>query len=468
MGLITDLPLELLFMITSNLEKWVSDINALSQTNRYFHRLLNDRIYNLVSGDISNVFDLHWEFKDSYYSNTLWEWPAKYGKVDCVRKLLQAGVPIEPDFPEDYHPFIIAAKHGQIDVILLFLDSGAIDPRFCDAAWPNSQHICEIALSEAVKKGYESIVRLLADRGTRLQFDSQPMCIEQPLIDAINYEQASILQFLLERGCDPIASDGRESPGVTRLTHTALAVAATHSPEFLKLILNTGVEPVFNSATGSDATLLQDVLDSNNLELVKLHFELGLDFKEPFNAAEDNFTSEHLDFDIFSAFARTSSSCPELGLLLLERIDVENVFRHEYLHSIGCLMEGAISCGQVDLVERLLVADWLFLTRRDTEQIQSWIALLSRGLQRAVKGGFIDIATLLLDHGANPDHEQASLSTVDHGSLSPILCAIRQGDIDMVTLLLDRQANPYSNEPDEPFFQRGPGKKGQSLNLCDF
>ncbi|KAJ5133985.1 ankyrin [Penicillium atrosanguineum] len=459
MDRITGLPLEILFMITSYLENWVSDINALSQTNRYFHRLLNDRIYSIVSGDISNVFDIHWDVKESCYSNTLWEWPSKHGKVDCVRKLLQAGVPINMEFPENYHPFIIAAKHGQIDVIRFFLDSGAIDPRPCDAKWPNSQHICEIALSEAVKEGYEPIVRLLADHGTRLQFDSQPLYIEQPLIDATKHGHTSILQFLLESGCDPVAGDGRRNPGATRQTHTALAVAATHSPECLKLMLKTGVEPGFKSTIGSDITFLQEALDSGNLELVKFHFALGLDFEEPFDAAADNFYSENIHSDIFSEFAETSLSHPELGMLLLERIDVESVFRHEYLVPIGCLMEGASSCGQVTLVERILVADWSFLTRRDTEQTQSWIALLSRGLKRAVKGGFVDIATLLLDHGANPDHEQAIVTTVDH--LSPILYAIRQGDSNMVTLLLDRQANPYSNEPNEPFLSAVQAKKAR-------
>lgn len=56
-------------------------------------------------------------------------------------------------YAREFHPILMAAGNGNMDVVRLILDSGQIDPRPCDDPWPNRQYFCKMVLLEASAKG---------------------------------------------------------------------------------------------------------------------------------------------------------------------------------------------------------------------------------------------------------------------------------------------------------------------------
>ena len=84
---------------------------------------------------------------------------AGLGRVAEARRLLEAAR------PEDRHRALaLAAQHGHLEVVRLLLDAGE-DP---DRYNPEGNHAHSTPLHQAVWSGHEAVVRLLVERGARL------------------------------------------------------------------------------------------------------------------------------------------------------------------------------------------------------------------------------------------------------------------------------------------------------------
>ena len=93
----------------------------------------------------------------------------------------------------------------------------------------------------------------------------------------------------------------------------------------------------------------------------------------------------------------------------------------------------AIQMGNINLVRALMTHANVYLgDRRELPP-----------LHMAVMGGFVEIATLLLDRGAN-------VRAIDPAGFPALHVAARQGDINMATALMDRGANVHTGAMSRP------------------
>lgn len=92
--MLTDLPTEILLVISQNLE-FEADLNALAQVNRAFYPIFNDLLYR----HLQQIVALH---ATEPFKGLLWA--ARNGNADSVRSLLNAGVPPDTTGAIDDHP----------------------------------------------------------------------------------------------------------------------------------------------------------------------------------------------------------------------------------------------------------------------------------------------------------------------------------------------------------------------------
>ncbi|KAJ5717414.1 ankyrin [Penicillium malachiteum] len=138
MASISDLPLELLLFI-ARISDYEYDLCALSQANRRLYFLLSPEVYRRLRET----------------SNPALEWSAINGKKDCVRRLLEAGVPPDMNPTAPLKPIVLASYYGHTDVAKSFINT----------------------LGAACIKGHEQVVRLLMKHGLEAQPSSIHMSI---------------------------------------------------------------------------------------------------------------------------------------------------------------------------------------------------------------------------------------------------------------------------------------------------
>ncbi len=111
---------------------------------------------------------------------------AGLGKLDDIARLLPAAT------PEDRHRALaLAAQHGQVEIVRLLLDAGEDPSRYN----PQGNHPHSTPLHQAVAGGHEDVVRLLVERGARLDMQDT---VHQgtPLGWAIHLRKSGIEQYL--------------------------------------------------------------------------------------------------------------------------------------------------------------------------------------------------------------------------------------------------------------------------------
>jgi ankyrin repeat protein len=84
---------------------------------------------------------------------------AGLGQLDEVRRHLPSASP-----PDRHRAFALAAQHGHVEVVRVLLDAGE-DPSRHN---PNGNHSHSTPLHQAVWAGHDRVVRLLVERGARL------------------------------------------------------------------------------------------------------------------------------------------------------------------------------------------------------------------------------------------------------------------------------------------------------------
>ncbi|KAL2795691.1 ankyrin repeat-containing domain protein [Aspergillus keveii] len=133
------------------------------------------------------------------------------GHYACVKRLLDAGVPLEVEDERPRTPLISALEHGHNDVALLLAQRGAgLNPVYSDR--------CYTPLIWAVRNGHVELVELLLETGADVHAGTQHARPGAPIIVAALHGQAGIVKLLLAHGADPAACNSRG--------YTALAIAA--------------------------------------------------------------------------------------------------------------------------------------------------------------------------------------------------------------------------------------------------
>jgi ankyrin repeat protein len=115
---------------------------------------------------------------------------AGLGRLDDVRRLLDGAT------PADRHRAVaLAAQHGHVDVLRVLLDAGEDPNRYN----PKGNHRHSTPLHQAVAAGKDAVVRLLVERGARLDI-RDTICDGTPLGWADYCGQPEIAAYLRTRG----------------------------------------------------------------------------------------------------------------------------------------------------------------------------------------------------------------------------------------------------------------------------
>lgn len=123
---------------------------------------------------------------------------AGLGRVADVSRLLAAAD------PESRHRALaLAAQHGHVDAVCLLLDAGEDPSRYN----PEGNHSHSTPLHQAVVAGHEPVVRLLVERGARLDI-KDTIYQGTPLGWAIYAGKTEIEKYLRAKGAT-VAEDGR-------------------------------------------------------------------------------------------------------------------------------------------------------------------------------------------------------------------------------------------------------------------
>jgi ankyrin repeat protein len=205
----SNLPVELLLKIAEEHCTSARDLNALAQTCRGFHGLVNPVVYR------HNVSE---EGGDAVL------WACEHGRIDTLEHLREQGARfdlefgVEVDVGSDAHracfaPIHVAAKHGHVEVLAWLLDHGAKLDAF-------SRDYCDCQLTP---KRYTHPERRQASRPYAPLWSA--------LHTAVCHDHTDAAIFLIERGASLMVSERREenvqrglpaAPNVT-VTHTAAA-----------------------------------------------------------------------------------------------------------------------------------------------------------------------------------------------------------------------------------------------------
>jgi len=121
------------------------------------------------------------------------------GLVDDARRLLG-----QADVETRHRALALAAQHGHVDIVSLLLDTG-VDPNRYN---PEGTYAHSTPLHQAALAGHEAVVRLLVERGARLDI-KDTVWQGTPLEWAVHGGQAQVAEYLRAHGL----RGGLELPG---------------------------------------------------------------------------------------------------------------------------------------------------------------------------------------------------------------------------------------------------------------
>ncbi|KAL4879893.1 ankyrin repeat-containing domain protein [Aspergillus karnatakaensis] len=395
------------------------------------------------------------------------------GNMELVRLLLNHGAnPMETGGPQE-SPLIAAAGAGHEPIVRLLLDNGV------------ESHAD--ALAYAAGNGYVSIAGLLLQHGAQVNSPGKAFneTYKTPLLWAACHDHTDIIRMLLSHGADASSVDlsakdgGRtafsfsaqagnttamellfnnggnvDSPDNLGRTPLMYAAAGGHT-EAVSMLIRLGadpnacgycVTPLSNAAAIGNTTLMRILCDSGadpNLQscgisplrraavcgsvaAIKLLLELGANLDENFMYQESPFAL---------ALLGGHEACSEI---FLERNANSEM-------ALDCAVLGGLK----GIVEKLL-------KRRADPNIPL------PALASAASSGRLDLAQLLLEHGADPnlaDPDKDRILGRYHSPKGvkpvPILVAASKGHLDIVELLLEQGVNPDSEATGHIFNMSG-------------
>ncbi|CAI7654589.1 unnamed protein product [Penicillium bialowiezense] len=411
-------PIELITHIATFLE-YDSDLNSFARTSKFLHRLLNDYLYR------HNVL---------YFGSSALEWAALNGAAATARKALAAGALPSTCVDEEWQPMAVAAIHGHEQVVKVFLDLG-LDP--CrEQGWR--------PLTEEFQN------QELHDEEGNLNGDYK--ADSDPLSLAIAYGSESVVQLLITHG----ATKNWNSQNEIAAMH--LAVTGGYLA-VVKLLAELFPERIHEATDSHERSLLSVAMYNNELEIVRFLASLGADLNAECTKkiVPLGWAARFGDYEAINFFV-DNGACPDpmMGYdatlwPLRWAAERENYDAVDYLLS-KIDVKAKISKGGEDVNILLFVAALrglesllreILASGCDANSFCDWgYANLSAeprsALSAAAQTGRVDIATILLEHGANlygyePLDEYANYDP----EYQPLFSACRGGHIEVVKLLLD-------------------------------
>ncbi len=330
------------------------------------------------------------------------------GRVDEVRRLLEAGADPHARSFTGETPLHLAALAGRTDIVRLLLDRGA-DPR-ADSSRGTPLH-------RAAEGGAAEVVELLPEAGASVQ--ALAIGDETPLHTAARMGQAEAARLLLEHGADPNAGNaGGNTPlhlaaefrspatAAVLLEHGAAVNArnrAGETPllrvrdeETARLLLAYGADPTLCSAQGD--TPLHQAARAGLLEPARVLIERGAKVNQ-----KDDYGQTPLHCAAENACG--AESCRLAALLLEHGADVNA--RATYRDPGRTALECAVLGGQTELV-RLLLEHGADAAESEPKR-DSLLLMAVLGEAGDPAPGSPELVRLLLEHGARVNPAESGI-----------------------------------------------------------
>ncbi|KAL4985922.1 ankyrin repeat-containing domain protein [Aspergillus falconensis] len=417
MGVFVNFPSELVLSIAGFLEySW--DVNSLAAVNHYFHQVLDPWLH---------------QHKQQYSRASSILWGAQHGSLQIIRKLL---VDIQDQALWET-AVRLAAKHGQTQVVQLFLDA-----RPEEASEPSSSNWLCYLLWRAASEGHETLVRHLLQRGasptTKVDY---PGGLQSPLFAAVAKGHLSVVKAI-------ISTTGT---GRIKLDNLLFPAAENRHSDIVCYLLQKGANPNARNARGFHITY--HAAWQCPEPGVRYLLELGADANPPMT---------------------NGAKSPLRVSLENGRIDIATLLLPRILANGGDIdMSGpeflcaAAACGLEDVVQRLLLNGADPNTTVSDIRTQFAFKYNCTPLIWATEFKHLSIVQLLLNHGAKPTPQALIMALLtqsvpiaelllDKGSLDPNTCwkdfltpaihiALKHSAL--FKLLLDRGADPTIPTP---------------------
>ncbi|KAJ5716433.1 ankyrin [Penicillium malachiteum] len=435
---LTSLPTEIHFMISDFLE-YLQDVNNLVQTCRFFYLRLNNSLYQRIAGNMLDPVETH-RVTDKFINEkiTVLHRAAANGNHDSVRRLLQSGIPADP-VHDTLHPIMLAAYYDQTETVRTFLEYG-VDPN-PPTGFDIPRGVANNPLNEAAYHGHESVVKLLIDHGVPLEFGPENGTVWQPLYMAVINGHIGVAKLLLDQGVSPLTPNYKRGEEVPRSN----ALLASGSFKMLQVLLEKIEHPELVPFAEPDGLLPNFARRKLDLPLVKFLYNYAMAPEKQVTFMPNSgrlWPHPEFDRDIFSQFAYTAGSQPEVARFLLDQIDVDGIMGCQYIRPIIGLMHGAARTGDENLLSKLFQGDRTkkipFVSDLD------WEIILSRILEKSIRYDHIGILELLLLHGANSDGTNIrGNNAAFREHFSPYRKALKRGLFDIADLLLNYGADPF-------------------------
>lgn len=415
---------------------------------------------------------------------------ARYGEYAVVRLLVLSGQ--DPNVMDTFGntPLIVAAAEGHSRVVKLLIAEGA------DVGLVSAGGVS--ALSAAAVKGHGAVVKVLINADADI--NARNIHGETALVEAVKHGRLNIVELLLIHDAYP--NTRNSDAGITGYGgYTALMYAAQHGiffhdgadwEQIIKLLLLGGADPTLKRIHGQTAImvaefyghdelviLMQAVIPNTNEDLIYG----GLDYQQAFAEATRRGDLARMQVLInhgADVNKLTAGSAYPLLIAVTENNVKTMVFLLAHDAHIKALdMNGknalmaAAEKGYLDIAALLvehglavnLVQGSAVLTTRDSAKN---VAGRNTALTLAAQNNHSDIVELLLNAGADPDHQGSVFRTVlvyavsasdeklvsilleqgadtdikDATGMSALLVAAQRGHLEIINLLLSYRADP--------------------------
>jgi ankyrin repeat protein len=332
-----ELPTELLFLITAELES-DEDLSRLLRVNHRLYSLVLPLLYqrHLQVGILKEGF-----FKSIVTGNEravkhFLHWGADVNHVIGNVSLRLVKVPIKPWF-DMQTPLNVAANVGNDALVSLLLDHGA---EIHGVATNRTRYgKTQPAAVDALLSGHQSTVRLLLERGARLQ---GPDMQYGGLVNCALYSgQISMFKLLIEFGVDLNAPINNRYPLFSAVCYKGLSTAV------IEFLLDHGADIVL--VDDGNGGLLKEVIPSGAIDTARLLLERGASCPvDVLNSAINSCTLDTIrllvehgaqpDYESLMHVVR-SARCDILELFIAHGVDLNmrNPRGSTVLHSAVCM-----------------------------------------------------------------------------------------------------------------------------------
>lgn len=340
--------------------------------------------------------------------------------IDVVWMLLHRGANVNPMRPSKNYPLVLASYHSYSDVVLQLLELGT-DPDVM-----SSKGFTALMVAQSLQ-----IIVMLLERGADPNIKNDKTALH----NAAHRGHLEAVVALLNHGAhiDEVSSTG----------YTALGYAVVGNyVDVVEVLLTSGADP--NIRIADKHTLLHVAIQYNSVGIIGLLLTHGAVSSHTSAQFSDGWTG------ITPLITAVCCNSVEIVTMLLQHgVDVDCLSDDKKMSPLTC----AIRTGNRQLIDLLLdygakvkptnVVSLCPLQAAVTQQLPEIVELLialgadvnsddSYALMIASYVGNIDIARILLDHGAR-------ITRPCNGT--PLLTALRAGHNDIVALLLERGAD---------------------------